>query len=80
VSGYTKINHFRSKTKKVPRTPLAPQFDPQEKFDKTSTVPPRQIPGYAYASGNTHARAHIHCLNSYFHVQAVAKVYFWGLA
>ena len=27
--------------------PLAPQFDLQEKSDKSSTVPARQIPGYA---------------------------------
>ena len=33
---------------------MAPQIDPQEKFDKSSTVPPRQIPGYAYGR-HTHA-------------------------
>jgi len=32
----------------TPSVPWVPQFDPQEKFDKSSTVPPREIPGYAY--------------------------------
>jgi len=55
-----KFTILRSKTKKkfqwggetssphpTPSAPLAfaPQFDPRKKIDKSSTVPPRQIPG-----------------------------------